>query len=32
MGMTDGLLKRWGRDRIRMIERQVVASDRAATL
>ena len=32
MGMTDGLLKRWGRDRIRMIERQVVASDRAATM
>ena len=32
MGMTEGLLKRWGRDRIRMIERQVVASDRAATL
>ena len=32
MGMTDGLLKRWGRDRNRMLERQVAASDRAATM
>src|SRR4051812_32999310 len=32
MGMTDGLLKRWGRDRNRMLERQVTASDRAATM
>jgi len=32
MGMTDGLLRRWARDRYRMLERQVAASDRAATL
>lgn len=32
MGMTGGLLKRWSRDRNRMLERQVVASDRAATM
>src|SRR5215831_6154928 len=32
MGMTAGLLKRWGRDRSRMLERQVAASDRAATM
>jgi PrtD family type I secretion system ABC transporter len=32
MGMTEGLLKRWGRDRSRMIERQVAASDRGATM
>ena len=32
MGMTDGLLKRWARDRNRMLERQVSASDRAATM
>ena len=32
MGMTEGLLRRWGRDRNRMLERQVVASDRAATM
>jgi ATP-binding cassette subfamily C protein len=32
MGMTDGLLRRWGRDRNRMLERQVAASDRAATM
>src|SRR4051794_15872283 len=32
MGMTNGLLKRWGRDRNRMLERQVTASDRAATM
>jgi PrtD family type I secretion system ABC transporter len=32
MGMTGGLLKRWGRDRNRMLERQVTASDRAATM
>jgi PrtD family type I secretion system ABC transporter len=32
MGMTDGLLKRWGRDRNRMLERQVTAGDRAATM
>jgi ATP-binding cassette, subfamily C, type I secretion system permease/ATPase len=31
MGMMPGLLRRWGRDRNRFIERQVVASDRAAT-
>jgi ATP-binding cassette, subfamily C, bacterial len=30
MGMLPGLLKRWNRDRFRAIERQVVASDRAA--
>jgi PrtD family type I secretion system ABC transporter len=32
MGMTGGLLKRWSRDRTRMLERQVAASDRAATM
>lgn len=32
MGMTAGLLRRWSRDRIRMIERQVTASDRASTM
>ncbi|MGY4427433.1 PrtD family type I secretion system ABC transporter [Bradyrhizobium sp. JR6.1] len=32
MGMTAGLLNRWSRDRDRMLERQVAASDRAATM
>ncbi|WP_369722032.1 type I secretion system permease/ATPase [Bradyrhizobium sp. LLZ17] len=32
MGMTPGLLRRWSRDRIRMIERQVTASDRASAM
>jgi ATP-binding cassette, subfamily C, bacterial len=32
MGMTQGLLHRWARDRDRMLERQVTASDRAATM
>lgn len=32
MGMTAGLLQRWSRDRDRMLERQVIASDRAATM
>ncbi|WFU38081.1 type I secretion system permease/ATPase [Bradyrhizobium sp. CB82] len=32
MGMTAGLLRRWSRDRNRMLERQVTASDRAATM
>jgi PrtD family type I secretion system ABC transporter len=32
MGMTDGLLNRWRRDRHRMIERQVAASDRGAAV
>ncbi|PAY05922.1 type I secretion system permease/ATPase [Bradyrhizobium sp. UFLA03-84] len=32
MGMTGGLLRRWRRDRDRMLERQVLASDRAATM
>src|SRR6266481_1998474 len=32
MGMTGGLLQRWSRDRNRMLERQVAASDRAATM
>jgi PrtD family type I secretion system ABC transporter len=32
MGMMDGLLRRWGRDRGRMLDRQAVASDRAATM
>ena len=32
MGMMRGLLQRWGRDRNRVLERQVVASDRAATM
>jgi ATP-binding cassette subfamily C protein/ATP-binding cassette subfamily C exporter for protease/lipase/ATP-binding cassette subfamily C protein EexD len=32
MGMTSGLLRRWRRDRDRMLERQVAPSDRAATI
>ena len=32
MGMIGGLLKRWSRDRNRMLERQVTASDLAATM
>lgn len=32
MGMTAGLLLRWSGDRDRMLERQVTASDRAATI
>jgi ATP-binding cassette, subfamily C, bacterial len=32
MGMADGLLRRWNRDRTRMMERQVAASDRAALM
>ena len=32
MGMIEGLLRRWGRDRVRMIGRQVTASDRAAVM
>ncbi|HEX5280089.1 MAG TPA: type I secretion system permease/ATPase [Micropepsaceae bacterium] len=32
MGMTEGLLRRWVRDRARMLERQATASDRAATI
>lgn len=32
MGMTAGLLQRWSRDRDRMLERHVIASDRAATM
>jgi PrtD family type I secretion system ABC transporter len=32
MGMSEGLLRRWGRDRVRMIGRQVAASDRAAVM
>jgi PrtD family type I secretion system ABC transporter len=32
MGMGEGLLRRWGRDRVRMIGRQVTASDRAAVM
>jgi PrtD family type I secretion system ABC transporter len=32
MGLVGGLLNRWRRDRNRAIERQVVASDRAATM
>jgi ATP-binding cassette, subfamily C, bacterial len=31
MGMMPGLLQRWGRDRGRALERQVAASDRAAS-
>jgi ATP-binding cassette subfamily C protein len=31
MGMMPGLLERWGRDRNRVLERQTLASDRAAT-
>ncbi|MCW5736104.1 MAG: type I secretion system permease/ATPase [Enhydrobacter sp.] len=32
MGMTDGLLRRWWRDRHEMLERQTVANDRSATM
>jgi ATP-binding cassette subfamily C protein len=32
MGMTGGLLQRWGRDRDQMLGSQVVASDRAAAI
>ena len=32
MGMMPGLLQRWSRDRNRVLDRQTVASDRAATL
>jgi PrtD family type I secretion system ABC transporter len=32
MGMTDGLLRRWAGDRHAALQRQVVASDRAATI
>jgi PrtD family type I secretion system ABC transporter len=32
MGMTAGLLRRWARDRDRGLERQIVASDRAAAV
>jgi ATP-binding cassette subfamily C protein len=32
MGMMSGLLQRWGRDRNRVLERQTLASDRAATI
>lgn len=32
MGMTEGLLNRWRRDRYRMIDRLVVSSDRGATV
>jgi PrtD family type I secretion system ABC transporter len=32
MGMTQGLLRRWSRDRALMLQRQVAASDRAATI
>ena len=32
MGMLDGLLTRWGRDRFRVLDRQIEASDRAAAL
>jgi ATP-binding cassette subfamily C protein len=32
MGMTQGLLKRWGADRDQMLGRQVVASDRAGAI
>ncbi len=32
MGMIPGLLQRWGRERNRVLERQVTASDRAASM
>ncbi|MER9915537.1 MULTISPECIES: type I secretion system permease/ATPase [unclassified Mesorhizobium] len=32
MGMTEGLLRRWSQDRFRVLDRQAVASDRAATM
>ena len=32
LGMVDGLLTRWGRDRNRVLDRQTVASDRAAAM
>ena len=31
MGMSEGLLRRWSRDRASMLERQIAASDRAGT-
>lgn len=31
LGMKEGLLQRWARDRRRLLERQTIASDRAAT-
>jgi ATP-binding cassette subfamily C protein len=32
LGMVDGLVRRWGRDRNRVLDRQTVASDRAAAM
>jgi PrtD family type I secretion system ABC transporter len=32
MGMAEGVLRRWARDRNRLLERQVVASNRAAVM
>ncbi len=32
LGMVDGLIRRWGRDRNRVLDRQTVASDRAAAM
>jgi PrtD family type I secretion system ABC transporter len=32
LGMADGLIRRWSRDRNRVLERQTVASDRAAAM
>jgi PrtD family type I secretion system ABC transporter len=32
MGMVDGLLSRWRRDRNRMMERQLIAADRGSTI
>lgn len=32
MGMADGLLSRWRRDRNRMMERQLIAADRGSTI
>ena len=32
MGLMDGLLRRWGRDRGRVIDRQLAASDRAGAM
>jgi PrtD family type I secretion system ABC transporter len=32
MGMVEGLLNRWGRDRVQVLERQATASDRASLM
>jgi PrtD family type I secretion system ABC transporter len=32
MGMIDGVVRRWRRDRVKMLERQIAASDRGAAM